>query len=154
MNSTISENEIGNIIKVSLKTNVKKAVNYIFDIFTNNKYDTIQIIGLSQAISKLILITEVVKSKFNDLHQINHIDSVITKVRTPMISGSITRVKRTPKLAITLTRIEPTEKGVGYQKPICYDNLSLIEYLNNKKNQLRGRRVHRGPNFKVKRNTK
>lgn len=124
----INENYQEKIIKISFDTNVKNAISYVINLFENKKYDKVILSGLSLAISKVILITEVVKMKIKDLHQINNIDCLITKDK---FNSQIE--KRVPKLDITLSKSEPLnkEKETGYQKPLSKDHIDILNSIQN-----------------------
>jgi hypothetical protein len=139
------------IIKISLKTNVKNAIDYMIKLFKDNDGEVVFICALSLAISKLILIVEVVKTHIKNLHQINNIDCLVKTL------GNTT--KRVPKMEVILTKIEPIAKGLGYQSPM--DEIE-IEKLRNlarkeieqqifKKSQMimRGYRIKRGAQFRI-----
>ncbi len=97
------------VIKISYDTNVKSAINFVLDALKHR--ENILICGLSLAISKVILIAEIVKSKIENIHQINNIDCLI-------VNDKFDKVKRVPKLDILLSLIEPESKGLGYQAPV------------------------------------
>src|SRR4051812_27503566 len=98
------------VIKISLNTNVKNAIDYLIKLFTENEKEVVFICALSLAISKLILIVEIVKTQIKDLHQINNIDCLVKTL------GNLT--KRVPKMEVLLSKIEPVSKGLGYQCPM------------------------------------
>jgi hypothetical protein len=139
------------IIKISLKTNVKNAIDYLLNLFKENDKEVVFICALSLAISKLILIVEIVKTKVENLHQINNIDCLVKNISNT--------IKRVPKMEVLLSKIEPVSKGLGYQSPM---DESEIEKLRNlarreieqqmiRKSQMimRGCRVRRGAYFRI-----
>jgi hypothetical protein len=139
------------IVKISLKTNVKNAIDYLLDLFKNNDKEVVYICALSLAISKLILIVEIIKTQIKNLHQVNNIDCLIKN-----INGVI---KRVPKMEVIISKIEPIAKGLGYQCPMDNSEVEKIRnYLQNeireqmiRKSQMiiRGKRVVRGSHFKI-----
>ena len=64
-----------NEIKISELTDVHETIDFIIELFTQKNYETIIISGLNKAIKKVVLITEIIKSKIPGLHQINEINS-------------------------------------------------------------------------------
>lgn len=124
-----------NIVKkISLDTDVRKAIDHIEGLFKDKGYHTICICGLSLAISKVILISEIVKTHVAGLHQITNIDCLVTKKGDG-------EVKRTPKLDIILTRNEPDFKGMGYQKPLTFSEIRAIFSVKSKYNQRKRKRI-------------
>ena len=121
-------------IKISLDTNVKSVISYIIEYFQNENNDTIYLTGLNLAISKVILIAEIVKIKIRNLHQINNMDCLITdnsyKVNKENDEGDL---KRIPKFEIILTKKEPLVKGFGYQNPLTDEEIRILSerLLNN-----------------------
>lgn len=121
-------------IKISLDTNVKSVISYIIEYFQNDNNDTIYLTGLNLAISKVILIAEIVKIKIRNLHQINNMDCLITdnsnKVNKENDEGDL---KRIPKFEIILTKKEPLVKGFGYQNPLTDEEIRILSerLLNN-----------------------
>lgn len=116
-------------IKISLDTNVKNTISHIIEYFENEEEenDTIYLTGLNLAISKVILIAEIVKIKIKNLHQINNMDCLIVdnslKINKEADEGDI---KRVPKFEIILTKKEPLEKGSGYQRPLNEDEIKIL----------------------------
>jgi hypothetical protein len=139
------------VIKISLKTNVKNAIDYMINLFKENDKEVVFICALSLAISKLILIVEIVKTKIENLHQVNNIDCLIRN-----IGGA---VKRVPKMEVLLSRIEPVSKGLGYQSPMDESKIEELRALARvqieqqmiRKSQqiMRGGRVRRGAHFRI-----
>ena len=65
-----------NEIKISELTDVHETIDFIMELFTKKNYDTIIISGLNKAIKKVVLITEIIKSKIPGLHPLNEINSI------------------------------------------------------------------------------
>jgi hypothetical protein len=107
-----SNNEM-KIVKISFDTNVKNAIDYIIDLFENKHIESVKIIGLSQAITKVILIVEVIKARIQNLHQTNQIDSIVARDKYDS-----NQTKNVPRVDILLSTKEPDEKGNGYQIPL------------------------------------
>jgi DNA-binding protein len=145
-----------NVIKISHDTKVKSAINFVLETLKHR--ENILICGLSLAISKVILIAEIVKNKIGNLHQINNIDCLnISDQSEPF------KIKRIPKLDILLSRSEPENKGLGYQPPADGNiNFELwkLKNLNEDVSKLmligRGRRVvivghlRKGPRWRLR----
>ena len=121
---------INNEIKISQDTNLRQAINFIVDLFTKHNYSKITICGLNKAIKKVVLITEIVKTKLNTtLYQITKIDCInnngyyngveyIENINAETISN-----RMIPRLEICLSIDEPSQqerKSLGYQKPQNY----------------------------------
>jgi hypothetical protein len=125
-------NEPFHIVKISLNTNVRNAIDFVMDLFQNKNAMTVYICGLSLAISKVILVAEIVKTKIIGLHQLNNIDCVISNSKSSYGYGS--EDKRTPKLDIILTKFEPDHKGMGYQYPMDIKDIKVLHKIRKKKN--------------------
>ena len=93
-----------NEIKISENTDVHESIDFISDLFLKHNYNTIYISGLNKAIKKVVLITEIIKSKIPGLHQITNINSLESKKNEENDDN-----KLIPRLSITLTFIEPSE---------------------------------------------
>jgi hypothetical protein len=123
MNSLPQQN---NIVKISFDTDVKKAINYVNWLLLIKNYESVILCGLNQAINKVILITEVVKSQIKNIHQINNIDCLITRDKFDP-----SKEKMIPKIEILLSLVEPQNKGNGYQKPMSEIDFLKIKSLKN-----------------------
>ena len=100
---------IDNEIKISEENDVHETIDFIFKLLTEKNYKFIILSGLNTAIKKVVLITEIIKSKIPNLHQINDINS-LDKENEKMV----------PRLSIKLT-FEPTDEEKqlkGYQSPL------------------------------------
>jgi len=120
-----------NIVRISTRTNVKGVIRYIVELFQTKKFNDVTISGLNQAIAQVVLVSEVVKSKIQELHQVNTIDCLI--VNATDNSGKQEVIRRTPKLEIFLSKTEPKSKPYGYQKPYTeeeFKNISSVEGIN------------------------
>lgn len=124
---------INNEIKISQDTDVHFTIDFIYDLFINQKYKTIIICGLSKAITKVVLIAEIIKLKVKGLHQINKIDCLNINKRIDD-SGKLDERKMVPRMEIRMTFIEPNEKekeNMGYQKPTGINSIKYYFKLNN-----------------------
>ena len=115
------ENE--NIVRLSTRSNVRGVIKYIVDLFNSNKHDFVQISGLNQAISNVVLVAEVIKTQIAGLHQTNTIDCVVMNTDR---QGNEGVERRTPKLEIVLSKTEPTNKTNGYQRPYTQSEVQAI----------------------------
>jgi len=114
-------------IKISLNTNVKNTISSIIEYLQEENNHTVFLTGLNFAISKVVLIAEIVKIKIRNLHQINTMDSLIANNSYNYYKeGDEGDIKRIPKFEIVLTKIEPFEKGSGYQKPLTEEEIKIL----------------------------
>ena len=123
-----------NEIKISELTDVHETIDFIMELFTKKNYQTIIISGLNKAIKKVVLITEIIKSKIPGLHQLNEINSIY-KQKNNGINSEINNENAMPRMSIKLTFIEPSpeeKNNMGYQRPLNAIETSLInKYRNN-----------------------
>ena len=120
-----------NEVKISLDTDVHQAIDFICNLFQIQKFDTIKICGLSKAIRKVVLITEIVKTKVKGLYQINNIDCLSKKGSHSNYSNQ-DDMGLVPRLEVLLSFIEPTKEeknNLGYQAPSNY-------HMKNTKNKI------------------
>ena len=123
-----------NEIKISELTDVHETIDFIMELLTKKNYETIIISGLNKAIKKVVLITEIIKSKIPGLHQINEINSIY-KQNNDNINKEFNNENAMPRMSIKLTFIEPSQEeknNMGYQRPLNAIEASLIsKYRNN-----------------------
>lgn len=127
-----------NEIKISQDTDVHGAIDFIYDLIKNKGYKTIKICGLNNAIKKVVLIAEIIKSKIPGLYQINNIDCIKGKTMKDKETETETYIENqmVPRMEILLTINEPSEQDKqlsGYQDPQYYnikDNLNIKEEYN------------------------
>ena len=97
-----------------------------------------KISGLNKAIKKVVLITEIVKSKIPGLHQINEINTLY-KQNNEINQNDISNENGMPRMSIKLTFVEPSEEeknNMGYQRPLNAIEASMIsKYRNNINNE-------------------
>ena len=128
-----------NEIKISELTDVHETIDFIIELFTKKNYETIIISGLNKAIKKVVLITEIIKSKIPGLHQINEINSLYKQNNIGINNDEISNENAMPRMSIKLTFIEPTEEeknDLGYQRPLNILEANLInKYKNNINNE-------------------
>ena len=123
-----------NEIKISELTDVHETIDFIMELFTKKNYETIIISGLNKAIKKVVLITEIIKSKIPGLHQLNEINS-LHKQNNNGTNNETNTENAIPRMSIKLTFIEPSQEeknNMGYQRPLNAIEASLIsKYRNN-----------------------
>ena len=123
-----------NEIKISELTDVHETIDFIIELLTKKNYETIIISGLNKAIKKVVLITEIIKSKIPGLHQINEINSIY-KQSNDNINKEFNNENAMPRMSIKLTFIEPSpeeKNNMGYQRPLNAIEASMIsKYKNN-----------------------
>ena len=128
-----------NEIKISELTDVHETIDFIIELFTKKNYETIIISGLNKAIKKVVLITEIIKSKIPGLHQINEINSLYKQNSIGINNDEISNEIAMPRMSIKLTFIEPNEEEknyLGYQRPLNMLEVNLInKYKNNINNE-------------------
>ena len=128
-----------NEIKISELTDVHETIDFIIELFTKKNYETIIISGLNKAIKKVVLITEIIKSKIPGLHQINEINSLYKQNSIGVNNDEISNEIAMPRMSIKLTFIEPNEvekNYLGYQRPLNMLEVNLInKYKNNINNE-------------------
>ena len=128
-----------NEIKISELTDVHETIDFIIELFTKKNYETIIISGLNKAIKKVVLITEIIKSKIPGLHQINEINSLYKQNSIGINNDEINNENAVPRMSIKLTFIEPSEEeknDLGYQRPLNVLEANLInKYRNNINNE-------------------
>ena len=128
-----------NEIKISELTDVHETIDFIIELFTKKHYETIIISGLNKAIKKVVLITEIIKSKIPGLHQINEINSLYKQNSNGINNDEINNDNAMPRMSIKLTFIEPTQEeknNLGYQRPLNVLEANLInKYRNNINNE-------------------
>ena len=123
-----------NEIKISELTDVHETIDFIIELFTKKNYETIIISGLNKAIKKVVLITEIIKSKIPGLHQINEINSLYKQNSNGISKDEISNEIAMPRMSIKLTFIEPTEEeknDLGYQRPLNILEANLINKSRN-----------------------
>lgn len=115
--------------KIGLATNINMSISNIISIFQSKVNDNIEIklLGLNTAISKVVLMSEVIKSRLKGIHQVLSIgcydynkddkDQINDKKSKKKSNISNDVEKLTPKIEITLSNFEPLNKTEGYQKP-------------------------------------
>ena len=128
-----------NEIKISELTDVHETIDFIIELFTQKNYETIIISGLNKAIKKVVLITEIIKSKIPGLHQINEINSLYKQSNNGINNDEINNENAMPRMSVKLTFIEPSQEeknDLGYQRPLNVFETNLInKYRNNINNE-------------------
>ena len=127
----IPENEI----RVGIKTNVFNTIERIEQVFKT--FDHIVISGLNDGISKVLLITEITKLKFEGLHQYNLIETIITEMKD---EGKDQKDEEEHKRYMTRFKVElykakpSTEPKGFYQAPYSHEEFTKLAELKAQEN--------------------
>lgn len=122
----IPENEI----RVGIKTNVFHTIERIEEVFKT--CDHIVISGLNDGISKVLLITEITKLKFEGLHQYNLIETITTEMKD---EGKDQKDEEEHKRYMTRFKVElykakpSTEPKGFYQAPYSHEEFTKLAEL-------------------------
>ena len=121
-------NEIKKEFNIGVHTNCNEVVGELIDLFNNNKNKKIEVLiqGLNTAISKVVLVSEVVKSRVKGIHQNLELGC--------FDSTNIDIDKIIPKIEIYLSNFEPENKSIGYQAPYDMKKLYQLNTLTIKEN--------------------
>ena len=142
-----------NEIRVSEKTNVLTGVERVEEAF--KKFDNVTLSGINNGISKVLLITEIVKLKINDLHQYNLIETIKREVHeenkeedTDEHPKFLTRFK----VELYKNKLDKPPKDSFYEAPYTEEQIKKIKEVKppergrDRPNTTRGRRGGpRGP---------
>ena len=117
-----------NEIRVSGRTNVLSGVERVEDAF--KKFDNVTISGINDGISRVLLITEIVKLKIKDLHQYNLIETITNKVHeenkeqdTDEHPRYLTRFK----VELHKNKLSTPPKGAFYEAPYTEEQITKIK---------------------------
>lgn len=110
-------------IRITSDGRVPRYVNYAARLFAEQKKKTVTIKATGNAISSAITLTEIVKRRFENLHQLNVIGmTTISDTYEPLEEGldEVKRERDVPFIEITLTLEDETldKKHYGYQEPV------------------------------------
>ena len=110
----IPENEL----RINRKTPISKYLYYVLAIFKEDNFKEVILRGMgSDAISKLVILAEVVKHKVRGVRQINdiHCEEIVDRYE-PLEEGldEVVIQRRNTVMTIRLTREEVQVKGYGY----------------------------------------
>ena len=121
--STVPENEI----RVSGQTNVIRGVERVGEAF--KKFDNVILSGINTGISKVLLITEIVKLKVLGLHQYNLIETIKTEKHeedNEDKSDDNPRYSTRFKVELHKNKLSSPPKGSFYEAPYTEDEVKKI----------------------------
>ena len=121
--STTPENEV----RVSAKTNVLGAVDRIVKVFET--FDNVVLSGINTGISKVLLITEIIKLKVPDLHQYNLIETITREVHEEdkkEESNENPRYLTRFKVELYKKKLSSEPKGSFYEAPYTAEQVKKI----------------------------
>ena len=122
--SNTPENEI----RVSGQTNVLKGVERVEEAF--KKFENVTLSGINTGISKVLLITEIVKLKIENLHQYNFIETITREVKEEdkqEESGEAPRYLTRFKVELYKTKPSSAPKGAFYEAPYTEEQIKKIK---------------------------
>lgn len=102
--------------------NIENNTNNKENIISNNTNNNVKIIlkGIKSAIDKVVLITEVIKSRVKGIHQVLDI-GCLNNDENIYNDDYINKI--IPKISVTLTNFEPKYKEFGYRAPYSMSDL-------------------------------
>ena len=121
--SNTPENEV----RVSGRTNVLGAVDRIVKVF--EKFDHVVLSGINTGISKVLLITEIIKLKVPDLHQYNLIETITREMHEEdkkEESQENPRYLTRFKVELYKTKLASEPKGAFYEAPYTAEQVKKI----------------------------
>ena len=132
----IPENEI----RVGGRTSVFNTIARIEEVF--KKFDNIVISGLNEGISKVLLITEITRLKFEGLHQYNLIETITTEMRDEERGqGKEERKRYMTRFKVELYKKKPTSAPQGfYEAPYTAEEFKKLGEIKNQESQDREQR--------------
>ena len=123
--SNTPENEI----RVSGQTNVLKGVERVEQALT--KFDNVTLSGINTGISKVLLITEIIKLKNDNLHQYNFIETITREVKeeNKQEEESEERPRFLTRFKVELYKTKPASapKGSFYEAPYTPEQIQKIK---------------------------
>ena len=127
----IPENEI----RVGGRTSVFNTIARIEEVF--KKFDNIVISGLNEGISKVLLITEITRLKFEGLHQYNLIETITTEMRDEERGqGEEERKRYMTRFKVELYKKKPTSAPQGfYEAPYTAEEFKKLGEIKNQESQ-------------------
>ena len=123
--SNTPENEI----RISNRTDVVHGVERVEEAF--KKFDNVILSGINQGISNVLLITEIVKLKIENLHQYNFIETITREVKEENKEEDqgdehpkyLTRFK----VELYKTKLQEPPKGSFYEAPYTAEQITKIK---------------------------
>jgi len=123
--SNTPENEI----RVSGQTNVLKGVERVEEAF--KKFENVTLSGINTGISKVLLITEIIKLKITNLHQYNFIETITREVKeeNKQEEESEERPRYLTRFKVELYKTKPASapKGSFYEAPYTPEQIQKIK---------------------------
>ena len=138
--NNVPENEI----RVSNQTHVLKGVSRVEEAF--KKFDHVIISGINTGISKVLLITEIVKLKVPDLHQYNLIETIKTEKHEEDNEDKTDdnpRYSTRFKVELHKNKLSSIPKGSFYEAPYTKEEVEKISSV--KPPERKGRPQTSGP---------
>ena len=117
-----------NEIRVSGRTNVLNGVERVEEAF--KKFENVTISGINDGISKVLLITEIVKLKIKDLHQYNLIETITREVHEENKeneSDEHPRYLTRFKVELYKNKLPTPPKGAFYEAPYTEEQITKIK---------------------------
>ena len=121
--SNVPENEI----RVSFQTPVLRGVERVEDAF--KKFDNVTLTGINSGISRVLLITEIIKLKVPNLHQYNLIETIKTEKHeedNEDKSDDNPRFSTRFKVELHKKKLESVPKGAFYEAPYTEEEVKKI----------------------------
>ncbi|XP_024977016.1 glycine-rich cell wall structural protein 2-like [Cynara cardunculus var. scolymus] len=126
----INENEI----RITTQGRMRNYITYAITLLQEKGSEEISLKAMGRAINKTVMITELIKRRVVNLHQITSIGSTdITDMWEPLEEGllPLETTRHVSVITITLSKKELDTTSVGYQLPIPADQVKpLVEYEN------------------------
>ena len=117
-----------NEIRVSDRTNVLHGVERVEEAF--KKFDNVTLSGINNGISKVLLITEIVKLKIKDLHQYNLIETIKREVHEENKedeSDEHPRFLTRFKVELYKNKLQQPPKDSFYEAPYTEEQITKIK---------------------------
>ena len=117
-----------NEIRVSDRTNVLHGVERVEEAF--KKFDNVTLSGINNGISKVLLITEIVKLKIDNLHQYNLIETIKREVHEENKeeeSDEHPRFLTRFKVELYKNKLDKPPKDAFYEAPYTEDQIKKIK---------------------------
>ena len=124
---TVKSNLPENEIRVSGQTPVLRGVERVEEAF--KKFDNVTLTGINTGISKVLLITEIIKLKVPNLHQYNLIETIKTEKHEEDNEDKTDdnpRFSTRFKVELHKTKLESIPKGAFYEAPYTEEEVKKI----------------------------
>jgi len=133
-----------NEIRVTTAGNLRSFITYASKKLQDNTTESITLKAMGRAIHKTVLIAEIIKRRFPNLHQVTQIDStLIPETYHPKEDGldPVKTTRNVSSILITLYNRPPDTNTIGYQAP---EAQSATTQTRTNVRQNRGPRQRRG----------